>query len=589
MFAILDSGESNRRLVFRQPLKFIVAERAQDVPGALQALLEAQAAGWHLVGWLSYELGYALEARLAPLMPPQLEGPLLRFGVFADPEVLEAAQAEAGARVAKAPGVPLGRAYAGPLTPEWQAADYAPRFRRVHDYIRAGDIYQANLSYRASFAFAGDPRAFYEQLRAGSQARYCAYIDDAARQILSISPELFFRVSPDGTVASRPMKGTIARSGGDARSDAAERAALAASDKDRAENLMIVDLIRNDLGRIAQNGSVGVEDLFKVETYPTLHTMVSTVHAKKRADCSIIDLIAALFPCGSITGAPKIRAMEILRELEASPRGVYCGAVGHIAPDGAAQFNVAIRTLTIAGGRGSIGLGGGVVHDSEAAREYAECQVKARFLTAGRRPIELIETLRHDEAAGFLRLASHFQRMAASAGVFGLCFDERLARQALDAAVAGKAGPLRVRLALDEAGQFQSVAVPLPPNPAQWTYAISPERVYSGDELLRHKTSWRELYEGEVARLKTDEVLFLNERGELAEGARSNVFVRRKGVLLTPPLAAGLLPGRLREELLAKGEAVEATLTEADLQEAQGEVYFGNSLRGLVRAVRAGA
>jgi para-aminobenzoate synthetase/4-amino-4-deoxychorismate lyase len=226
-----------------------------------------------------------------------------------------------------------------------------------------------------------------------------------------------------------------------------------------------------------------------------------------------------------------------------------------------------------------------VVHDSEAAREYAECQVKARFLTAGRRPIELIETLRHDDE-GFARLASHFERMAASARVFGLRFDEGLARQALQAAVAGKAGPLRVRLALDEAGQFQTVAVSLPPNPSQWTYAISPERIYSGDELLRHKISWRELYEGEVARLKTDEVLFLNERGELAEGARSNVFVRRQGVLLTPPLTAGLLPGRLREELLASGEAVEVTLTEADLQ---GEVLFGNSLRGLVPGVRAGA
>ena len=292
----------------------------------------------------------------------------------------------------------------------------------MKEALAAGDIYQANLSFRAGFAFAGAPRALYEQLRAASLAPYCAYMDffdeknGGTRQILSLSPELFFQIE-GGDIISRPMKGTSAREG----DDAAARAALATSPKDRAENLMIVDLIRNDLGRIAETGSVTVRDLFAVETYPTLHTMVSTVTAKLRPGTDIAAIVRALFPCGSITGAPKIRAMEILRALETSPRGAYCGAIGCFAPDGAARFNVAIRTLTISGGAGTLGIGGGVVQDSREASEYAECLLKARFFEAARRPLELIETLKFE--SGFVRLDRHLARMAASARRFDLAFD----------------------------------------------------------------------------------------------------------------------------------------------------------------------
>ena len=241
------------------------------------------------------------------------------------------------------------------------------------------------------------------QLRARSAAAHGAFIDDGERQILSLSPELFFDLSPDGQLTAKPMKGTIAR-GADLQSDADARAALAASVKDRAENLMIVDLLRNDLGRIAEIGSVRVEDLFAVETYPTLHTMVSTVKARLKPGSDIAAIVRALFPCGSITGAPKIRAMEIIRELEASPRGVYCGAIGHFAPDGSARFNVAIRTLTIRGGAGELGIGGAVVQDSASGAEYDECLLKARYYEAARRPLELIETLRWSPDEGFVRL-----------------------------------------------------------------------------------------------------------------------------------------------------------------------------------------
>jgi para-aminobenzoate synthetase/4-amino-4-deoxychorismate lyase len=564
MQVILDFG---RRLVFHQPLQVISATSPDEVPAALETLQRALAAGRHVAGWLAYELGYALESKLARLMPAA-GGPLLRLGVFAEP--------------AESADPPRGRAWCGPLRPEWDAAAYGVRFRAVKDYIAAGDIYQANLSFRARFGFVGDPLALYEGLRAESGAAWCGYADDGERQVVSLSPELFFEAAPDGRLTARPMKGTMARG----QDDADARAALAASPKNRAENLMIVDLIRNDLGRVAQVGSVAVGSLFAVETYPTLHAMVSTVTARKRGPCGPADILRALFPCGSVTGAPKIRAMEVLRELEQSPRGVYCGALGHFSPDGTARFNVAIRTLTIMGARGELGIGGGLVQDSGEADEYAECLLKARFFDAARRPLRLIETLKWDgkrdgRDGGFVRLDAHLARMAASATVFGYGFDEARARAALEAATADAGeGALRVRLTLDETGRHAAAARPLAPNPPHWSFSVSAQRIRSGDVLLRHKTDWRDLYENEGTRLGTDEVVFCNERGEVSEGARSNVFVRRDGVLLTPPLSCGLLPGVLRAELLSQGRAREAVLTPRDLE---GEVWFGNSLRGLIK------
>ncbi|HEY4077258.1 MAG TPA: aminodeoxychorismate synthase component I [Rhizomicrobium sp.] len=562
MLVILDDAVAARRKIFSDAREVIAANTPAEVPAALAAVGHALAQGRHVAGWLGYELGYALEPRLRGLMPEGV-GPLLRLGVF-DGE-------------GEAPVV-AGRAYAGPMTPEWDADAYGRCFAAVKDYIAAGDIYQANLSFRARFAFAGAPRALYEQLLTQSGAAHCGFVDEGERQILSLSPELFFDLSANGVLTVRPMKGTMAR-GGD---DDADRARLAASGKDRAENLMIVDLIRNDLGRIAETGSVAVADLFRVETYPTLHTMVSTVTAKKRAGVDVVGILTALFPCGSVTGAPKIRAMEILRELEVSPRRVYCGAMGYFAPDGSASFNVAIRTLTIANGQGTLGIGGGVVQDSQQDSEYAECLLKARFFTGIRRPLTLIETLRWEN--GFIRLGVHLARIATSAGAFGLTFDDTAARAALNAAVAGRTGASRVRLTLDEAGVHAATAHDLPPNPDHWSYVISPQRTFSGDVLLQHKTDWRELYDGEAASLGTDEVVFCNERGELTEGARSNIFVKRDGILLTPLREAGALPGVLRAEFLGQGKAREAVLTPDDLN---GEVYFGNSLRGLIPARRA--
>ncbi|HWA90585.1 MAG TPA: aminodeoxychorismate synthase component I [Rhizomicrobium sp.] len=533
----------------------IRAEQAEDVPAALAAVERERAQGRFVAGYFSYELGLLLEPKLGPLLPARRAVPLIWLGVF---ERVEQDGLEA-----------RGRAYAGPLRHEWDAAGYHARFARVRRYIEAGDIYQANLSFRSRFAFAGDPVALYARLRARSNAAYGAYIDDGERQILSLSPELFFDLAADGNITARPMKGTIAR-GADPVSDAATRATLAASEKDRAENLMIVDLLRNDLGRIAEIGSVRVEDLFAIETYPTLHTMVSTVKARLGPGADAATILRAVFPCGSVTGAPKIRAMEIVHELEASPRGIYCGAIGMFAPDGSAKLNVAIRTLTIQGGEGELGIGGAVVQDSSAQAEFDECLLKARYYEAARRPIALIETFRSDGG----RTERHLARMAASAKAFGIPFDR--ARLVLPAC----REPSRVRVALDESGAFQVAVAPLGEAQTRWTYAISPRRVNGSDALARHKTNWREHLEPLPG---VDETIFLNERGEVAEGSRSTVFVRRGGLLLTPPLDAGVLDGVLRAVLIEEGRCREAALMPRDL--AEGEVLLGNSLRGLIEAV----
>lgn len=573
---ILDDATPGReRLTRFSGLRDVIsASRPEEVVGALAAIERARNCGHFVAGYFSYELGYLLEAKLRGLLPSQRAVPLLWFGVFDHADDCDVRALEI-----------TGRAYAGPLRHEWDEEGYGERFRRVHDYVEGGDIYQANLSFRSRFAFTGDPLALYSKLRARSAAAHGAFIDDGERQILSFSPELFFDLSPDGQLTAKPMKGTIAR-GGDPQSDAEARAALAASVKDRAENLMIVDLLRNDLGRIADIGSVRVEDLFAVETYPTLHTMVSTVKARLKTGSGVATIVRALFPCGSITGAPKIRAMEIIRELEASPRGVYCGAIGYFAPDGAARFNVAIRTLTIRDGAGELGIGGAVVQDSASGAEYDECLLKARYYEAARRPLELIETLRWSPDKGFVRRDLHLARMARSAAFFGIPFDRNAAVRSLEDAVTAE-HDLRVRLTLNENGEFQCTAAPLGKAQTRWTYAVSPLRVQSGDTLARHKTNWREFWDDEHARLSRetgcDETIFLNERGQIAEGSRSTVFVRRGNVLLTPPLSAGILDGCLRRELLDQGKCREAVLTLGDLE--KGEIFLGNSLRGLIRAV----
>lgn len=577
---VLDDSRPGTAQLFLHPSDLIVAHELRDVPSALAAMQAALAAGHHLAGYLTYALGYALEPSLNHLMPADRTAPLLWFGVFdGAPIQLDATHANAL--------WPQERVYASPLKFEWDRRAYHERFGAIHAAIRAGEIYEANLSMRARFKLTGDPRAFYGRLRQQAQVADGAFVDDGERQVLSLSPELFFAIDVNGQITTRPMKGTAARHSDPAADDASKQA-LQASAKNRAENLMIVDLLRNDLGRIAKTGSVEVPALFTLETYPTVYQLTSIVRAQLVSGCEVGAVLKALFPCGSVTGAPKIRAMQILREVEVSPRGAYCGAIGMFAPDGSASFNVAIRTLAVHDGEGELGVGGAIVADSRADDEYDECLLKARFFEAGRHPISLLETMAYTGDA-WPRRSRHLQRMQNSARALGIPFRTADADAALDAAVGSSSTvPRRVRLTLHDDGTLAVTTAPLPERRASLSFLVFSDPIGSTDPLNGYKTNWRDVCERALAWARAracDEAVLVNERGELSEGTYTNVFIQRGGHLFTPPLASGCLPGCLRAELLARGECEEAVLTIDDLQQAD-RVYLGNSLRGLVPAIQ---
>lgn len=573
--ARLDGARAAR--LYTDPDETIVAHRPEDLTGLFETLRGAGARGLHCAGWLGYEAGLILESRLAGRAMRRTHAlPLAWFGSFKKveliaPDALVAALPDpAGARVIS-------------MQPRWQERDYAEAFAGVRDYIAAGDIYQANLTFRADVAATGEPLALYAQLRAAGAGGWSAVVFDGSNWLLSTSPELFFSLR-GGALEARPMKGTFKRSGEPAQ-DAALAQRLKTDPKQMAENLMIVDLLRNDFSRVARRGTVNVPSLFEVETYPTLLAMTSTVRAELGDGLDVVDALQALFPCGSVTGAPKIRAMEIIDELEPDARGPYTGSIGWIEPGGDAEFNVAIRTLVAPEGdlaRCELGIGSGVVYDSVASDEWAECLAKAAFLTAARPDFELIETMLFDPASGFRNRALHLARMGRSAAELGFVLDVERIEEALEQVTIQNVSPVVVRLALSADGQVAVTTRPVPAAPAgPADTALASRTVGSRDLRLRHKTSSRAFLDHARESAGAFEVLFVDEEEYVTEGSFTNIFVPRAGRLLTPPLRRGLLPGILRETLLREGRAVEADLRPADLA---GAFYIGNSARGLIEA-----
>lgn len=587
-FVLLDDNLSpgGRARLYHSPVEIICCQAPEEVPAAMRTIAGAASHGLHAAGYFSYELGYLLEEKLTPWLPARRALPLLWVGLFAAPTILDGAATEQMlANSADAHSVEN-------LRLSIDRTEYLAAVRRVKDYILAGDVYQINLTFKVQFDFAGDPISLYAALRRQQPVAHGALIRTGSFDVLSLSPELFVETH-DGQATARPMKGTASR-GATPEQDAARRAWLHSDEKSRAENLMIVDLLRNDLGRVAEVGSVRVPDLFSVETYPTVHQMTSTISSHLRPDVGAIELLQALFPCGSVTGAPKVRAMEIIRELEPAPRGIYTGAIGVFGPDGDTSLNVAIRTLVLdQDGNGEMGIGSGIVHDSDATAEFEECLLKAQFLGPPLVPFELIETLRWSSAEGFYLLELHLARLAASANHFGFDFDPDKAQRALTTCVEGRGGGFfRVRLLLDPGGRYRAAVTPiaLPSAESVQHFTLSEQRIDSGDDIVYHKTTRREVYEGELARLSAttgcDEVIFCNERGELTEGSRTNLFLQRAGRLLTPPVACGLLNGILRQALFNDPEVAieECVLFPSDLATAKC-VFLGNSVRGLVHAL----
>ncbi len=549
------------------------------------------AQGFHLAGYIGYEAGFALEPALADLASSTPEGePLVWLGCYRTPAL----------RLEPLPVSPSLPSAASPVSLSYSLSqhEYQRQVETVRDLIARGETYQLNLtmeaawvaSWAASWATGQAPAALYERWLYAQPVPYAALLHPKPDwHILSLSPELFLQREGE-RIQTRPMKGT-ASPGMDIAETNARAQALQGSEKDRAENVMIVDLLRSDLGRICRMGSVQVTRLFEVERYPTVLQMTSTIEGRLRDDVSYKDIFRALFPSGSVVGAPKIHAMRLLHALEKRQRGVYTGAIGYISPRGEAEFNVAIRTVSLKKNNARLGVGSGITYDSTAASEYAECVTKTMFLhREPAPPFEVIETLRLQDGS-YTLLEEHLSRMAQSAEYFDFAFDETHVRDTLQEAAQawGKKGPARVRLLLGKAGTTTCTTCEL------LSETISPasllfwgETTSASDPFLRHKTTHRALYDNAFKEAQSwgfADCLFQNTRGEVTEGAIHNVIVLLGGEWITPPLCSGVLPGIYRGQLLQGGRVREKVLPFSDLLRAQA-IFLCNSVRGMRRVGR---
>jgi para-aminobenzoate synthetase/4-amino-4-deoxychorismate lyase len=556
------------------PARWLRARSIDEVAAVIEAAHAAARAGAWVLGGLRYEAASAFDAALAVLPSDK---PLAEFAVYeTGPQEWPAADASVQ------------------LTADWhdiqpEAAEHV-QIERIREYIRAGDCYQVNLTTRLQSELqADDPVALFLALHRSQPGGFSLFLREAGAA--SVSPELFFdwRPLPEGPhtwlLAAQPMKGTAPR-GDDRVADEAAQAHLRTSEKERAENLMIVDLLRNDMSRVAEIGSVRVPRLFELHALPTVWQMTSTVTAVGRRGLSLAEVFGTLFPCGSVTGAPKVRAMQIIRELEPAQRGWYCGALGLIQPGGVATFNVPIRTVEFGEGRAlSCGIGSAITLDSSAEGEVAEWRAKQRFLLRAQAPIAALETMRLHNGV-FERMEGHLARLARTARHFGIRYSTTSVREALQKESA-IAGDWRVRLTVGEGG-IRIERFPLPATPAKVRLALADQPIATHglqSEFLHHKTTRREIYAPFAAAKPPDafDVVLWNETGELTECSFGNLALQIDGEWLTPRREAGLLPGVFREELLRAGTIKEARLMRGDLARVQALAFF-NSLRGWVEA-----
>jgi para-aminobenzoate synthetase/4-amino-4-deoxychorismate lyase len=557
------------------PHRVLVAQRAEDVAEVLAEVQRATDAGEWAFGYVAYEAAAGLDPGAAVHPPEPDEPPLAWFGLCGEPVPV--------AGLDSADPADAGGGYAADWAPTWTGEEHAADVARIRARIAAGDTYQCNLTVRMRGRFEGDPVALYRDLALGQGGACNAYVDLGRFVVASASPELFFERRGDD-VLLRPMKGT-ARRGRFPAEDRELARRLHASPKDRAENVMIVDLMRNDVAQVADVGTVDVPALFTVERYGTVHQLTSDVTARLRPGVGLLELFRALFPCGSVTGAPKPSSMAIIRDLEPTPRGVYCGAIGLVGPPSApvrARFSVAIRTVVLDRAKGTAvyGTGGGITWGSDAAAEHAEVLDKAAVLHRRPRAFELLETMPFEPGTGLRNRRRHLDRLVASAGHLGFRLDAAAVEAFLDERLAGS-GPARVRLRLRRDGGL-SLDVEDPPAPAAApvTLVVDVEPVDSQDTALFHKTTLREPYERRFARRgAADDAILVNERGEVTETTRATLAVRLDGQWWTPALESGCLPGVERARLLDPGRLRERVLVLADLERAEALAVV-SSLRG---------
>lgn len=563
-YVLLDDQGTGKQLLFRDPEHVIIAKTRADLPAAFDAIEAAQRDGKWLAGSMAYELGHALEHHFDELAT---ETPLIQLGVFSAPD----------------PHPPAEHLYTRDVPeleffPSWTEADYLSRFDQVQRFLRAGDCYQVNLTFPMFAESDASSQQIYAAFRRRQPGRYGAVVSLGKTDVVSFSPELFFERRGQ-KMRMRPMKGTRPRLA-DLEADAAILAEMRAEPKSQAENLMIVDLLRNDLSRLCEYGTVEVPELFTLETYPTLHQMTSQVTGYLRKDVGWAEILRGLFPCGSVTGAPKIRAMEIIQHLESGPREAYCGSVGYIAPDGDASFSVAIRTVQMRDGNLRYDVGSGVVLDSEGTDEYRECLLKSEIFKT--QPESVFETFRRTATGEIPHADQHIQRMAKATDLSR----DQIERQFEEIKFTRPDEDLRVKLEAQDGNVVTSctpyVALKSPLQLALSRYALT-EDIQKTSE----KTTRRDFYDGERERISlltfADEVIFLNANDELCEGSFTSIFIEKGEQLFTPHLSSGLLPGVLRQHYLDTGKAQAKVLTPSDLITADF-IYVGNSLRGLMPA-----
>ncbi len=571
------SSSSSRWLQFDGLHKVWSGHRLDQVVPALKAAEAwADRGGWS-VGFLTYEAGPALDPALVTRAHPKDDLPLFWWAAFRHAREV---QLPTDARLVDHPWVP---------TVDEQG--YGRAIREIRAWIEAGETYQVNFTFPLKARFEQEPRAFFEALTAAQAASYGGYFELEDHVVASASPELFFRLDGDQIIA-RPMKGTSRR--GRYPAEDAQRAGELHSEKNRAENLMILDMMRNDLGRVARPGTVRVSKLFETETYPTVHQLISEVEA--RTESSRLDILRALFPCASITGAPKIRTTQLIAGLEAEPRGLYTGAFGYFGPNRTAQMSVAIRTAVIDRRRrtATYGTGGGIVWDSRADEEYRECRTKALVLSRRPQRFELLESILWRRHSGYFLLRRHLDRLLASADFFGRPADRQTLVAALEALALKleeeAAGPghhvghqVKVRLLVDPEGLPRVEAIPLRAGPRKtWTAALDDRPVDADNVFLFHKTTQRQVYDSARARHpEADEVLLWNGDQRLTESTIGNLVLRFGNRFLTPPVAAGLLAGTFRAALLDRGRIHEADLHRSALAEAD-QVFVISSIRGWI-------
>ena len=584
------AGFSAVTLTFRQPIEVISARRLEEVAPALARVEAAALEGRWAAGFVSYEAAPAFDSAFRVSESGPL--PLLWFGVFERPVPLE----KANQRVSPLSSPPLEVVPTdapfdlGEWTPDVEAPEYHRCIGLIRDAIRDGAVYQVNYTVRLRAPFTGDALALHRRLCAAQGSSYSAHLDLGRFNILSASPELFFE-RRGSTITCRPMKGT-ARRGRWREEDEEAGARLLASEKDRAENAMIVDLVRNDLGRISEFGSVRARDVFKLEAYRTVHQMTSTIESDVREGTTLLDLFRSVFPCGSVTGAPKSAATGFITDRERAPRGGYCGAIGYVEPGGDCVFNVPIRTVVVdrEQGEAEYGVGGGIIWDSSPAEEYAEVLAKAEILKAEWPEFSLLETFRSDrptDGPSPVRLSAHLERMEASAAYFGFRFSATEVETAVERALAeaenGSANSWRVRALSDEQGRVSVEVTPCDlPDPrasAPRPIGFASHPVSSDDPFLFHKTTHRVAYESRAAEHPDlFDVLLVNEDGYVTEFTRGNVVAEIDGSEWTPPRERGLLAGIFRGELLAEGRIQERLLTPAQVRGAS-HLWLINSVR----------